>query len=151
MEYGTWLRTMRAQEKVAGVDHIAMACYASQLTPYVRTHLATALQDMEELYAQLPPVIALEEEQREHWENGRDAYIACIRGALDHIGAALNAVGCTDEQLASAGHNEPEPDDAPEEKEPSEENEPKQIESGEETMRLSTSGLRLVRVPPLQI
>lgn len=141
MEYGTWLHATRAQEKVDGVDHIAMACYASTLTPYIRDHLAPALQGLEDLYAQLPPVIATEESQREYWENGRDAYIAKIRAALDHIGAALNAVGCTDEQLAKAGQSVAETDDDGE----------AEPVGNEETMRLNATELRLVKVHPMQI
>lgn len=80
-----------------------MACYASKLTPYVQDHMARALQNMEELYAQLPSVALSEEDQREHWENGRGAYITRMRESLDHIGAALSAVGCTDKELDRVG------------------------------------------------
>lgn len=99
MHFGTWLRATRAKEREDGVDHVELACYASKLTPYIRDHMARALQDMEELYAQLPSAAVPEENQRDHWENGRQAYITRMRESLDHIGAALNAVGCTDEEL----------------------------------------------------
>lgn len=103
MTYGTWLSAARAEEKRLGVDHHEMACYASRLTPYVQNHLAVALRDLEQLYAELPSPIAEDVEQREYWEGTRREYVSRIRAALDHIGAALTAVGCTDEELRLAG------------------------------------------------
>lgn len=118
MHFGTWLRAARAEEKSKGVSHRDLACYASKLTPYVQEHLALALQDMEKLYAELPPVLLEDSVQRVFWEGFREEYISRVRGSLDHIGAALAAVGCTDDQLAQVGQKDepveeelPEPDD----------------------------------------
>lgn len=100
MTHGTWLRTVRSREKSAGVDHRQFACYASTLTPHVRDHLARAAQGIEKLYGQLPAATVSEADQREHWTEGREAYIDSIRDVLGHLAAALTAVGCTDKQLA---------------------------------------------------
>lgn len=104
MTFGTWLRTAREDEKDRGVDHYALACDAVRLTPYVRDHLARAAQGIEALYTQLPAAPVPESAQRAHWENGREAYIVRLREVLEHLAAALNAVGCTDRQLATYGH-----------------------------------------------
>jgi hypothetical protein len=69
------------------------------LTPYIRGHLAPALQDLEDLYAELPSLITDEGDQRRFWEETRPEYIRRVREAMNHIGAALTAVGCTDEDL----------------------------------------------------
>lgn len=96
---GTWLHSVRAVEQGKGVDHRELACYAALLTPYVRDHLARAAQSIEELYTQLPSVVVGEDQQRAHWENGREAYISRLCEVLHHLGAALTAVGCTDDEL----------------------------------------------------
>jgi hypothetical protein len=88
-------------EQGKGVDHRELACYATALTPYVRDHLARAAQNIEELYAQLPSAVVGEEQQRGYWESGREAYITRLCEVLHHLGAALTAVGCTDDELKS--------------------------------------------------
>lgn len=50
----------------------------------------------------IPSTAPDEAEQREEWESFREEFITRTRKALDHIGATLCAVGCTDEQLAKA-------------------------------------------------
>lgn len=110
MQFGTWLRDARAREKDKGVDHRELACYANKLTPYVQDCMARALQGMEELYAQLPPAVAPEEKQRKQWEDGRTAFVARMRESLDLIGAALTAVGCTEEELAAVSDEGPDPE-----------------------------------------
>lgn len=77
-----------------------MACYGHKLTPYVRHQLASALQDVEELYSELPSTLLPEAGQREFWENIRPEYVQRLRKALDHFAAALVAVGCTDSELS---------------------------------------------------
>lgn len=99
MPNGTWLRSLRAMEKDKGVDYTALACHAQALTPYVREHLSRAAQGIEELYGQLPSAIVSDEDQRVHWETGRDAYVSRICEAIQHLGRALSAVGCTDAEL----------------------------------------------------
>lgn len=110
--FGTWLASIRASERDSGVNHRDLACNPSRLTPYVQGQMSTALYDLERLYAQLPPVVAEESEQREAWEQLRDDYVRTVRQALDHIGAALCAVGCTDGELRAV-LDPPEPDPAP--------------------------------------
>lgn len=110
MQFGTWLRDARAQEKDRGVDHRELACYASKLTPYVQDRMARALQGLEELYAQLPSVAAPEEKQREAWEGGREAFVVRTREALDLLGAVLTSIGCTEKELASVTDEEPDPE-----------------------------------------
>lgn len=105
MHHGAWLRATRTQEKDSGVDHKELACYAGRLTPYVQDHLSHALKGLEELYMLLPSTVLEESEQREEWEELRDEFIERTRKALDHIGATLCSVGCTDEQLANAGRD----------------------------------------------
>ena len=99
--FGTWLATVRASERDSGVNHRELACYPSKLTPYVQGHMSEALHSMEKLYAQLPPVLLDEDEQREAWEGRREEFIRAMREALDHIAATLSAVGCTDSLLST--------------------------------------------------
>lgn len=99
MPNGTWIRAVRAGEKNRGVNYTTLACHASVLTPYVRDHLAYAAQGIEELYTQLPPAISEETEQRDHWENRRSEYVTRICKVVEHVGAALAALGCTDSEL----------------------------------------------------
>lgn len=143
VQLGTWLRVARAQERDSGVDFRELACYASKLTPHIQDHLAPALQDLELLYAELPPTVSAEEEQREFWESYRSEYIRRIRGALDHIGAALVAVGCTDEELLADPEPDPDPED--EDGEPSDPEESEGEEGGpEETVSLPLPVIRQV-------
>lgn len=73
----------------------------------------------------IPSVVLDEEELRELWPEFRAEYIREARRALDHIAAALTAVGCTEEELAGAdGSPEPaekndDPSDIPPEEEAS--------------------------------
>lgn len=99
MPNGAWLRSLRAMEKDTGVDYTDLACRATVLTPYVRDHLSRAAQGIEELYAKLPSAIVSDEDQRAHWEEGREAYVSSICEAIQHLGKALAAVGCTDSEL----------------------------------------------------
>jgi hypothetical protein len=102
VQNGTWLRDVRAKERDKGVNHKDLACYASSLTPYVRDHLARAAQGIEELYGQLPSVIIPDGAQRTFWEEGREDFISRVCEVLSHLGAALAAVGCTDNELKRA-------------------------------------------------
>jgi hypothetical protein len=86
-------------ERDKGVNHDHLARYASSLTPYVRDHLARAAQGIEELYAALPSDLTPEDEQRSAWEDGRAEYVDRICESIQHLGAALTAVGCTDDEL----------------------------------------------------
>lgn len=112
MSYGTWLRDLRAEERDAGVDHRDLACYASKLTPHVRDHLALAAQGIEELYTSLPAMITPDWAQRTYWEDSREVYLTRLTQALQHLGSALVAAGCTDAELNglisgdAAGKNE---------------------------------------------
>lgn len=63
--------------------------------------MSEALHDLEKLYAQLPPTVAEESEQRAAWEGLREEYIRTVRQALDHLGATLSSVGCTDAELSA--------------------------------------------------
>lgn len=99
---GTWLRAVRAEERDKGVDFRALACHASELTPYVRDQLSRAAQGIEELYASLPSPLTPDTQQREFWESGREEYVARVCEAVQRLGAALAAVGCTDNELAKA-------------------------------------------------
>lgn len=99
MTNGTWLRSLRAVEKDAGVDYTTLACHAVALTPYVREHLSRAAQGIEGVYNQLPSVVESEEGQRVRWEDGREAYVDRICEAIQHLGKALTALGCTDSEL----------------------------------------------------
>lgn len=128
VQFGTWLSDARASEKDKGVNHRELACYGSKLTPYVQNQLAPALQDMETLYAALPSVTEDEEKQRAFWEDFRPEYVQRIRVALDSIGAALTAVGCTEDELASAVPDATEPDASSETPE-GEDQEPKNDET----------------------
>lgn len=101
MQFGTWLGVLRAEEAKDGVDHYELACYADKLTPYVRGHLADALGTLRGV-DDLIPEFSSEQELRGFWEDSRDEYIRKIRETLDHVGAALTAVGCTDKQLEFA-------------------------------------------------
>lgn len=98
MPNGTWLADTRAVEKDMGVDHNELACHASLLTPYIRDRLARAARALEELYGQLPSPLAPEGEQRGYWEGGREAYVGRICEVIQHLGSALSAVGCTDDE-----------------------------------------------------
>lgn len=99
MPNGTWLRSLRAMEKDNGVNYTELACQATVLTPYVREHLSRAAQGIEELYAKLPSALVDDAAQRAHWEDGREAYVSRICEAIQHLGKALAAVGCTDSAL----------------------------------------------------
>jgi hypothetical protein len=81
------------------VDYRVLACHPNKLTPYVQDHMSSALQALEELYIKMPPVIASDDDQRELWIELRDTFVSDMRGALDHLAAALNAIGCTGEEL----------------------------------------------------
>jgi hypothetical protein len=94
-----WLRHVRAGERGRGVDYGHLARHASDLTPYVRDHLAHAARHIEELYSQLPSVAVPDGDQRLFWEEGREAYVATVCAALKHLGAALCAAGFTDSDL----------------------------------------------------
>lgn len=140
MQFGTWLRDARAQEKDRGISHRDLACDARKLTPYVQDRMARALQGLEELYAQLPSVAAPEEAQRAQWEEGRRAFIVRTREALDLLGATLTAVGCTEEELESILDDDPDPETdqepAPDPDEPSGEPEERVEPDVEETVQL---------------
>lgn len=99
MLFGTWLQSARARERESGVDHRELACYAGKLTPYVQDQMSRALHDLEKLYIRIPPTALHESNQRLLWESLRTDFVRDIRGALDHIGAVLTAVGCTEEEL----------------------------------------------------
>lgn len=114
MLFGTWLRSVRARQQDEGVDHRDLATYASKLTPFVRDELSTALHALESLYIRIPPEVLSDENQRERWLDLRSEYIREMRSALDHLGAALTVVGCTDEELGNALDSEEESDEAPE-------------------------------------
>lgn len=134
MLFGTWLRSIRTQERDTGVDFNQLACYGSKLTPYIQDHMAVALKDIEMMYNQLPSTALSEEEQRERWEGLRTEYIARMRAALDHFGAALAAVGCTEEELGQIDgpeRHEEKTEDSPEVTAPS---------PVDETLRLAVVG-----------
>jgi hypothetical protein len=99
--FGTWLANARTSERDSGVNHRELASYASRLTPYIQGHMSEALHSLEKLYAQLPPTVMEEGEQREAWEGLREEYIRTTRVALDHIAATLASVGCTDAELSA--------------------------------------------------
>lgn len=99
MPNGTWLRNLRAVERDKGVDYTTLACHASELTPYVREQLARAAQGVEEVYSQLPSAVLPEAEQRARWESSREEYVARICEAVQRLGVALTAVGCSDAEL----------------------------------------------------
>lgn len=103
MRFGTWLRDIRAKEREAGVNHRDLASRPAELTSYVQDHLSQALRKLELMYTQIPPAPIPEDRLRIRWESFRGRYIRDIRYALDHIGAALTAVGCTEEELAAVG------------------------------------------------
>lgn len=100
MPYGTWLEGVRSQERSRGVDYRHLACYASELTPYVRDQLARAALGLEEIYAHLPSLLVSDDAQREHWVAARDTYVNHVSAVVRHLGAALSAVGCTDAEFA---------------------------------------------------
>lgn len=106
MHFGTWLRDVRAEEREAGVNHRDLACRPAELTSYVQDQMCEALSRMERLYIRIPPAPLDESHLREKWEDFREPYIYELRKALDHIGAALTAVGCTEDELASIGRPE---------------------------------------------
>jgi hypothetical protein len=147
--YGTWLKDVRAQEKTQGVDHRELACYASLLTARVQDELSRALRGLELLYIRIPAVALHEDFQRDRWENYRTEYIREIREALDHIGAALAAVGCTDEELAGAHQTQCSAEDEEEPEEPtdesSEEDSSDGIADNEETVKFPVVVLPLQR------
>lgn len=153
MTHGTWLRTVRAQEKAQGVDHRRLACYATELTPHVRDHLARAAQEIENLYGRLPAGTVLEEDQRKHWTEGREDYIDSLRAVLGHLASALTAVGCTDKRLALGESGE---DDVhakvPEEPEgPDDAEEHAEAESDpEKTIAVPISGVKVLAVGDLK-
>lgn len=124
MQFGTWLRDARAQERDRGVSHRELVSQPVMLTEYMQDHMARALQNMEELYAQFPAAAHDEARQREIWEALREPFVIRMREALDHIGAVLTVV-CTTEELERAGCDEESPESAPEDekvdKEPPEE------------------------------
>lgn len=99
VQYGTWLGAAREEEIKQGVDHYELACYPGKLTPYVGNHLDEADRLLTGVRGDLPDFPVEEQDQREYWEGGREAYIGRLREVLDHLGAALVAVGCTDKQL----------------------------------------------------
>lgn len=103
MLFGTWLRTCRAKEREAGVDHRQLACHPAELSTYEQHNLSKALHLMEKLYIRIPPSAFSDSRLRERWEGFRSEYIRELRVALDCIGAALTAVGCTEEELEAAG------------------------------------------------
>lgn len=113
MPNGTWLRDLRAVERDRGVDYMSLACNASELTPYVRDQLSLAAQGIEALYASLPSPLTPDGDQRSHWEGTREEYIARVCEAVQRLGAALAAVGCTDGEREKAAVCE---EDANEEK-----------------------------------
>lgn len=102
MLFGTWLQGARARERADGVDHHRLACYASELTSYVQTEIGHAVRILELTYTQLPPVPLDEERQRQLWETRRDKTVRDLRVAVDHLGAVLAALGCTDEEFENA-------------------------------------------------
>lgn len=107
MQFGTWLSALRGQESIDGVDHYELACYASKLTPYVRGNLDDALGLLASVSDDIPDGVS-DDDLRAYWEENRSAYIRKIREVLDHIGAALTAVGCTDKQLELAAKSDEE-------------------------------------------
>jgi hypothetical protein len=111
--FDSWLHTVRAQERDGGVDYRNLACYPDKLTDYIQDHMSTALQGLEELYAELPSKVAKDDEQREAWITQRESFIIRTRAALDHLAAALSAVGCTDEELSGSTKGREESDGAP--------------------------------------
>lgn len=114
MQFGTWLKDVRAQERDRGVDHFDLACNASRLTPYIKDNLALFLRDLEFLYLELPTERMSEADQREYWEEHRDEYVRRLRIALNRLAATLTAVGCTDQELAGISDSATPSDDVPE-------------------------------------
>jgi hypothetical protein len=108
--FGTWLRSVRAREREAGVDHRELACYASKLTPYIQDNLSEALHRLEKLYIQIPATAFTEQIQRERWEKLRPGYVRDVREALDFLAATLTAVGCTEDELESVNRPSADPE-----------------------------------------
>lgn len=138
--FGTWLRSVRARERDKGTPYRDLATYPEKLTPYVQEELAQAAQVVETLYVKLPRATDPVGDQRAQWEQGREEFIATVRTALDHLGAALSAVGCTDAELSAALRttDTEEPSESPE----SGEENPDHESDSEKTVPVSLSDIR---------
>jgi hypothetical protein len=142
VQFGTWLKDVRAQERDRGVDHYELACNASLLTPYIKDNLSLALRDLELLYTKLPTGLMSDDEQRAHWEESRDTYVVQVRDALERIAATLTAVGCTEKELASISDDRESPDDVPQEPARDEEGDGEGDDEEAETVLLAVRELR---------
>lgn len=149
---GTVLRTIRAGEKSKGVNYTTLACHASVLTPHVRDHLSRAARKIEELYNQLPSPVTPDVAQRSHWESQREAYVARICEVIEHVGATLTAMGCTDTEMEKLlgcedGANETEIEISTAPSESSEEHTPMEKSGSDKTVTVPLPVEGLKKVP----
>ncbi len=99
MRFGAWLAPLRADEVAAGVDHYELACHPADLTQHIRSHLDAAALALGDGRSGVPEPFLAEDDQRASWEEFRTSFIEHMAVLLDHVGHALNAVGCTDAEL----------------------------------------------------
>jgi hypothetical protein len=121
--FGTWLKDERARISANDVDLRDLVSSPLHLTRYTRAYLSATQISLDDALECIPFMDAGEQDGREGWELGRDAFVGHLTEALFRFTHLLVAVGCSEKELTGRyqkflavdpGDNAPDaPTDAP--------------------------------------